>query len=123
MTKPKTKSEKIKARVTAVPLELPTKEELYENPIQEIVVKVQWWESETPVMSFMIQYLTGYLWELKYGQKFIAIHVEHREVERLLHHLEFLEAKRLKDEWWPTHNEEFQLALFEWARLIPMMWD
>lgn len=121
MTKPKTKTEKIKAKL--VKHELPTQEELYENPIQEIVIKPEWWDSEGPVMEFMIKYLTGFLWEVKFGHKMVAIHRERDAVERLLHQLEFLEAKDKKDEWWPTHDEEFQLALFEWARLVPMMWD
>lgn len=102
---------------------LPSQEELYENPIQEIVIKPEWWDSEGPVMEFMIKYLTGFLWEVKYGHKMVAIHRERDAVERLLHHLEFLQAKQKKEEWWPTHDEEFQLALFEFARLVPMMWD
>lgn len=119
MSKPKT--DKIKAKL--VEHELPSQEDLYENPVQEIVIKPDWWDSETPVMEFMIKYLTGFLWEVKFGNKMVAIHRERDAVERLLHHLEFLEAKQKNDEWWPTHDEEFQLALFEWARLVPMMWD
>lgn len=102
---------------------LPSREELYENPIQTISITPTWWDSEAPIMEFMIKYLTGFIWEIKFGHKMVAIHSEQREVERLLHQLEFLDAKQKKDEWWPTNDEEFQLALFEWARLVPMMWD
>lgn len=112
------KTEKLKAKH-----ELPTQEELYENPIQTISITPTWWDSETPVMEFITQFLTGYLWECKYGKNFIAVHTEQRDVERLLHKIEFLQAKDKKDEWWPTHDEEWALALFEFARLVPMMWD
>lgn len=117
----KTKAEKIKTKLTKH--ELPTKEELYENPVQTISITPTWWDSEQPVMEFMIKYLTGFLWEVKFGHNMAAIHRERDAVERLLQQLEFLESKRTKEEWWPTYDQDFQLALFEWARLVPMMWD
>lgn len=116
-----TKAEKIKAKLKKN--ELPSQEDLYENPVKTITITPTWWDSEEPVMQFVTQYLTGFLWEVKYGQNMVAIHREQHAVESLLHHLEFLQAKQKNEEWWPTHDEEFQLALFEFARLVPMMWD
>lgn len=135
--KEETKVDKIKEAIEQGDLSN-VRDTLYENPVKEIVIRPDkdgslWWDVRAPVMDFIIQLLTGYLWECKYGHM-IAKHDERREVERILNHVQRLQTMEygLKDaegnvvqepEWWPTADEEFDLLLVDFARLVPSMWD
>lgn len=101
---------------------LPTKEQLYENPIKAIHIdKPTWYGIQGDVVEVVRQFLTGYLWELKFNDNFMAYHRETEEVENLLHKIVFLQGK--DKDWWPTQDEEIELALIDFARLVPKLWD
>ena len=98
--------------------------QMRENPVQEITLKPQWYDLHETVIDFIEKLLMGYLWEVKFGFSFIAHHDESREVERLLSKIAFL--KRIgedKDHWWPKEEEEYQLLMVDFARLVPSLWD
>lgn len=133
----KKKADKIVERMTLG--QLPSRAELYENPVKDICISPDdyrgsiWWDVRQPVMDFFIKLFSGYLWECKYGHM-IAKHDERREVERILNHLVRLKTMEygLKDEdgkvvqepeWWPTADEECDLLFVDIARVLPSMWD
>lgn len=99
-------------------------QELYENPYGTITIKPVWWEfNQDAARDFAIQLLKGYLWEIEYGEN---IHCQHREkfqVETILHRLEFYKGLADKKEWWPNEEEEIQLLLIDFVRILPSMWD
>lgn len=98
-------------------------EQLYENPIKAIHVdKPTWYGIEGDVLEVVRQFLTGYLWEIKFTPHFVTYHRETEECESLLHKVVFLQ-KHTEHEWWPSYDEEVQLALIDFARLVPKMWD
>ena len=105
---------------------LPSRDTLYENPIKDdtITIKVKWWEVKESVMEFIEELLEGYLWEVKFGTSFIAVHDEAREAERILHWIQSLKHREeTKDRWVPNRDEEEALILVDFARLVPKMWD
>lgn len=100
---------------------LPTQEQLYKNPIKAIHIdKPTWYGIQGDVLEVVRQFLVGYLWEMKFSKNFVAYHREQEEVENLLHKIVFLQDDK---RWWPSGDEEIQLALIDFARLVPKMWD
>lgn len=101
--------------------ELP--QELYANPITEIRITPRWYSLQEDVISFIEQICEGYLWEVKFGTAFIAVHDERYEVERILHHIQSLKHRHHEGRWVPNDAEEYALLLIDFARIVPRMWD
>jgi hypothetical protein len=98
--------------------------ELYKNPIEEIITTPQWFGSvSADVRDFAIQILTGYVWACKYDPGFIAYHIEASECEAVLHRLSWLKQQEEAKKWVPDETELLQLALIDFVRVLPKMWD
>lgn len=138
-TKPKDKS-KDKKNVHTVPLFGPEwdarttrgdgkrsskgQEDLYKNPVQEIVIKPDWYGSAMhDTRDFAIQMLGGYLWACKYDPNIHTVHLERHELERVLWKLTWLKHAEDEQKWVPDEDEQLQLALIDFIRLLPGMWD
>lgn len=103
---------------------MPSTEELYENPIKKIVIKPKWWDLKENVLDFVEQLCEGYLWEIKFGTRFVAVHTERDEVERIMHAIQSLRHRNeTKQRWVPNYDSELDLLMVDFARVLPKMWD
>lgn len=102
------------------------------NPIQTISITPKWYGSATEDMvKIATQMLTGYIWAIKHDPMFIAVHKERQEAESLLHRFTYwgnLEygGKNHGDQKGYFDNSaeaEIQLALIDFIRFLPFMWD
>ncbi len=91
-----------------------------ENPFKKIEIEPDYGNLDGAILDFNIAVLTGFIWESKSTQNFVAYHPEIPECESLLHRLTWLRDKK---EWWPQEDEMLELALIDAARLIPKLWD
>ena len=99
-------------------------EEFYKNPVQEIVIKPDWVGSAEPdVRDFAIQLLEGYIWACKYQPNFMAVHDERQECEHILYRLSYLKKMDDDGKWVPDEDSMLQLALIDFVRMLPKMWD
>jgi len=91
-----------------------------ENPYKKYEVEPVYYNLDGTVLDFCIFILEGFIWEAKNTQHFHAHHPELPKVHELMAHMKWL---RDKEEFWPQEDELIQLALVDFARLLPALWD
>ena len=93
---------------------------LLENPYKKYEVEPDYWNLDGTVLDFCIFILEGYIWEAKNSQTFVAHHPELPKVHQLVTHMKWV---RDNDKFWPQEDEWIQLALIDFVRLLPALWD
>lgn len=95
-------------------------EALETNPFLKIELEPEYANLDGTIREFFIQVFSGYIWEAKHTQHFMAYHPELEECERIRDRLMWL---RDKEEWWPDEDAQLELALIDAVRLTNKLWD
>lgn len=98
-----------------------------DNPFSKIHIDVEhYWETEDTVLSFLEQFVGGYVWACKHDENFIAVHDEAPGLQRLYDRVLAYRAMKADPE---RDEEEFYgqrfvaWCLVELATVLPSMWD
>ena len=99
-----------------------------ENPYAKFNLKTTagtWFGScETITLEFATFLLNGFIWEARNSDRFHAHHGELHRMEELRDRLTWLLKMRGKGgQFWPQEDEMAGLALIDFVRLLPYMWD
>ena len=100
-------------------------DEWKDNPHKEITIKPDYWNLDQSVIEFCVKVMEGYIWACEApahgGQEAAwAHHPELQEVKNLLYQMTWLKEKK---EFWPGEDAMISMALIDFARLVPRMWD
>ncbi len=100
---------------------------LKENPYKEFRLAADddlWFGSaQRAALEFALFILEGFTWEQQNSDRFVAVHEEIHGVRRVRDHISWLLRQTDGDHFWPDEDEQAQLALIDFVRLLPYMWD
>ena len=99
---------------------------LKENPYRTFTVeKKHWYDGFTgEALDFALFLLEGYIWECRNSDRFHVVHNEDLgRAEDLRDRITSVIHRRDGEHFWPEIELEEQLALIDWVRLLPYMWD
>ena len=106
-----------------------TLDSLKENPYAVFNLKTTagtWFGScETLTLEFATFLLNGFIWEARNSDRFHAHHAELHHMEQLRDRLAWLVEQRSErgTTYWPQEDEMASLALIDFVRILPYMWD
>lgn len=99
---------------------------LKKNPYRKFKLKKKhFWDGNTrTVCDFAEFLLNGYIWEYENADTFHTFQKPQIEtMKQLRDQLASIRTREDSDKFWPSIEQEQQIALFDFVRILPSMWD
>lgn len=98
------------------------------NPFKKIISRPTYYDLSTPVIQYLRDILTGYVWECEEGHNFVAVHNELVEVKALLVEMEqYLKNGTMHSNVAYGRKQPFDFGehslVIRFALLLPGLWD
>ena len=100
---------------------------LKENPYARFeleAVASTWFGSVgSATLKFALFILNGFIWEARNGDRFVGHHARLHDMEQQRDRIQWLLSLGDGTAFWPQQEEWEQIALIDFVRLLPFMWD